>query len=228
MLADYASIERLYETTPANLEWLGRLEAVIGLWNMVGSVKFTGAVHRLRRGTALDCQQGEAALVSLLHEARNSLRVEFGSTTNAVFVAGQEFDYFEAVRKVITTATTSLFIVDPYLSPEFVADYLPHVGAGVSLRLMTGNAKRGQVDAFTAAMRKFGQQYPRAIEVRSSKIHHDRCLIVDQRSAYLSGTSFAQGTKFAPTTLTAVVDIFDPLAGAYEVLWTQAAVEPTS
>jgi hypothetical protein len=98
---------------------------------------------------------------------------------------------------------------------------LPHIAAGVSIRLLA----RVKVSALLPAVDAFSQQNGTKIEVRSAPGFHDRYLIVDGASCYQSGASFKDGAKSAPTTLTQITDAFPAMQKTYEDMWAQANVE---
>ena len=82
-----------------------------------------------------------------------------------VVAEGQVFEYFDELRKVIETARTDVFFVDPYLDAEFVSRYLPYVAEGVSIRLLGGPKKRATL---LPAVDSFAQQSGRPVAVRVS------------------------------------------------------------
>ena len=158
-------------------------------------------------------------MVILLHEARADLQMEVG-ITGVVVPEGGVFDYFDEVRKMIETARTEVFFIDPYLNADFVSRYLPHVGDGVGVRLL---ASKNTV-ALSTAVEMFAKQNGVSIEVRSSEKLHDRHLFVDSRQCYLSGASFKDGARNSPTTLTPIIDGFQGQWDTYDRLWTDAKV----
>ena len=64
-----------------------------------------------------------------LHQATSDLRQELGRGS-VVVAEGRVFEYFDELRKVIETARTEVFFVDPYLDADFVSRYLPYVAEG--------------------------------------------------------------------------------------------------
>ncbi len=165
--------------------------------------------------------EGFVALKALLHQARADLRMEVGQLS-VVVPHGQVFDYFDELRKLIEPARLDVFFVDPYLDAEFVSRYLPHVAKGVPVRLLGGPKKMGTL---LPAVDLFTRQHGVAVSVRSSEKFHDRYLFVDRTACYLSGTSFKEGAKNAPTVLTQITDAFQAMWDTYERLWNAAKVE---
>jgi hypothetical protein len=143
-----------------------------------------------------------------------------GPRTEVALGQGSVFDYFDQVRRVIKTARSDVLFVDPYLEAEFVARYLPLVPAGVPIRLLA----REKLPSLLPAVALLGQQSGTNIEVRAAGGFHDRYVLIDKASAYHSGASFKDGAKTAPTTLTQVVDAFQPVHETYEQIWAGATV----
>ena len=231
-----AEVEDVLRTAPprepfnpfddAVLPWLGRAAAVIQQWNVVYTPDFDRAARQLRaQAPTRDTQTGRheafSELMKLLYQARANLRMEVGQLS-VVIQSGEAFDYFDEVRKVIETARTELFFVDPYLDAEFVSRYLPQASDGVAIRLL-GGPKR--IAALIPAVDLFAQQFKRTLQVRSSNGLHDRYLFVDRSACYLSGASFKDGAKSAPAVLTQITDAFQAMWDTYEGLWRTGKVE---
>src|SRR5262249_4873253 len=155
--------------------------------------------------------EGLYKLITLIHQARHDLRMESLGPLSVSVSQGLTFDYFDEVRKIIEVAKKDLFFVDPYLDAEFVSRYLPHIGSGVTIRLLT----RYKLQALLPAVDLFSQQSKSKIQVRSVANLHDRYIFVDQVACYQSGASFKDGAKSAPTTLTQVTDAFTAMVQTY-------------
>ena len=137
---------------------------------------------------------------------------------SAVVAEGKVFDYFDGLRKIIEMANDEILFVDPYLNPDVVARYLPHVSSGVTIRLLG----RRNIAALKSALEAFVQQTEASVQLRSSDSLHDRFLFVDRKQCYQSRASFKDGAKRSPTTLTQVTDGFQAMWDAYERLWNAA------
>jgi hypothetical protein len=166
-----------------------------------------------------EASDGRDGLLSLVHEARGSLRLSTLGPISTAIGQGLVFDYFDEIRKLIETAVTEIFFVDPYLDAEFVSRYLPHVKSGVAVRLLA----RERLATLIPAVSAFTQQYPNIVEVRSASNFHDRYIMVDGSSCFQSGASFKDGGRNAPTTLTQITDAFAAIRETYESIWSTGA-----
>jgi hypothetical protein len=207
--------------TPENLSWLGRASAVIHLWDSIRAVVFDQHVTNIHATMAREADQGLRGAITMLHQAAHELRLKTVGPLTVAVGAGGVFDYFDQVRKVIEGANLDLLFVDPYLDAEFVSRYLPHVSQGVSIRLLG----REHMATLMPAIAMLRQQTNLPIEVRSAIGFHDRYVFVDKMSCFLSGSSFKDGAKKAPTILTQIVDAFAAVSATYERIWTAGTVQ---
>ena len=200
------------------LSWQGRAAAVMHMVSLPVGVAFGHAVSNL-----LQHMLNEKALRDiprLLHQARHTLRMQTLGPVSSAMGAGSVFDYFDEVRKIIETASSEVFFVDPYLDAEFVSRYLPHIKAGVSVRLLA----RKSIDRLLPAVVAFVGQHKITVSIRASSDMHDRFVFIDGGTIYQSGASFKDGAKKAPTTLTQIVDAFAAVQKQYEDRWAMGTV----
>ena len=204
-----------------HLAWLGRAAAAIERWNSAYMPRVTAAMMKVPSYNRVRCKDALATLKILLQQAKSDLRQELGSGS-VVVAEGRVFEYFDELRKVIETAKTEVFFVDPYLDADFVSRYLPYVAEGVSIRLLGGPKKRGTL---LPAVDSFAQQYQRHVTVRVSNGLHDRYLFIDNAACYLSGASFKDGAKNAPAVLTQITDAFEAMWDTYQRRWNESAID---
>ncbi|MBC7919135.1 MAG: hypothetical protein H7Y28_15135 [Rhodoferax sp.] len=224
-------VEDVLKTMPTNeafdtgelssLEWLGRCKSVVSAWDSVHSLALSGFEQQLtstdRRS---DSRPAYRRLLALLHQAKSDLRMKTQGPLTIAVDAGKPFQYFEEIRQILSQAKSEVFFVDPYLDSEFVARYLPQVGNGVSVRLLT-NIK--MIAKLVPAVQMFAQQHAVAISLRSAAFH-DRHLFIDKAECYQSGGSFNAGGMKSAVTLTQVTDAFDQVTAIYEAKWADAQV----
>ena len=206
-----------------HLAWLGRASAVMHAWDELKAIaQFDTDATRMNARTTQEAEAGSRGVLTMLHQARHDLRMRTQGSLSVNVGAGAVFDYFDEVRKVAETAKLDLFFVDPFLDAEFVSRYLPHITAGVRVRLLA----RERLTLLLPAVELLRKQGGLAIEVRSAFGFHDRYLFVDRVSCYQSGASFKDGAKKAPTTLTQITDAFTAVLTTYEDLWNKATPQP--
>lgn len=226
-----AEVEDILRTMPAratirheteeNLAWMGRVSALIENWNPPMSILFRGYLETFHGLTAREAGQALQKILTMLHQARNDLRMKTLGPVNIAVGRGMVFDYFDEIRRIVEAAKQDILFVDPYLDSEFVARYLVHVGQGVTVRLLT----RERLGTLLPAVDAYVHQSKLQVAVRSAPSFHDRYIIVDNAACFQSGASFKDGAKTAPTTLTQITDAFAPVHQTYEALWNGAKVE---
>lgn len=207
--------------TQDNLAWLGRAAALVNLWNRFQSPFFQNHLDKLSGNMAAEGDIGFRNISMMLHQARHELQLKTIGPLTVAINQGGVFDYFDEVRKVIETAREDLFFVDPYLDTEFVLRYLTHISPGTKIRLLTSK----KLATLLPAVELLKQQQGLSIEVRSTEGLHDRYLFIDRRACYQSGSSFKDGAKKAPTTLTQISDAFDAMWNTYDQAWQKAKIE---
>jgi len=213
--------ETIRHETEENLAWMGRVSALIDNWNPPMSLVFRCYLETFHGLSAREAGQALQKIFTLLHQARNDLRMKTLGPVSIAVGHGMVFDYFDEIRKVVEGAKQDILFVDPYLDAEFVSRYLTHVGNGVAVRLLT----RERLGTLLPAVDTFVQQSNMQVSVRSAPNFHDRYILVDKAACFQSGASFKDGAKTAPTTLTQISDALEPVLQTYESLWKGAKVE---
>ncbi|MEK8088118.1 hypothetical protein WNB94_17095 [Aquabacterium sp. A3] len=197
--------------------WLGQASAVAHGWDPVRSITtFNSAATKLKCGIPHAVAAGVTEALVCLHQIRHELAMQTEQPLSVNLNSGLVFDYFDEIRKVLETANSDLLFIDPYLDAEFVSRYLPHVGGNVNIRLLGQKCLK----TLLPAVEVFRQQHAQKIEVRTATGFHDRYIIVDGSTCYQSGSSFKDGAKKAPTTLTEILDAFPAVKATYENLWS--------
>lgn len=211
----------LRHKTEENFSWLGRVVAAISFWDRIQGVAARTAVSQFHDVMAIPSEKGFLGLMSLLYEARSDLRMRTLGPTNIAVGQGLVFNYFDEIRKLIETAQSDVFFIDPYLDADFVSRYLPQIKDGVAIRLLT----RQRLVTLIPAVQLFSQQSKATVEVRSAAGFHDRYIFVDRITCFQSGASFKDGGRVAPTTITEITDAFPAVRQTYDELWQRAKVE---
>ena len=160
-------------------------------------------------------------MLTWLHHAKSDLQLQTSGPLSISLPKGGTYSYFDEIRKIVQTAKSDVFFIDPYLDADFVSRYLPFVSAGVSIRLLTCK----KLTELIPAVQSYKSQHGAAITVKSSKSLHDRFVLIDGVSCYQSGASFKDGGKMSPVTLTQITDAFVAMKKTYEDIWSAAAIQ---
>jgi hypothetical protein len=148
----------------------------LNAWNSPKQIPLGIAMDQFHSLMARESQEGLRKILTLLHQARHDLRMKTIGPLNSAVGQGSVFDYFDEVRKIIESAKQDLLFVDPYLDAEFVSRYLPHIGVGLSIRLLA----RERIPTLLPAVDLYVKQSGAIVKVHSAPGFHDRYVIVDQ------------------------------------------------
>jgi len=106
-----------------------------------------------------------------------------------IFFAGQIYDAFSVLTKLIQKANNKIILIDGYVDVETL-NLLSKKNEGVSITICTHyKTKLSDID-----INNFNMQYP-FLEVKYVKAFHDRFLIIDDKEAYHIGASFKDAGK---------------------------------
>ena len=155
-------------------------------------------------------------LKQILIDAITSLEYETGGYGFAVD-QGNVFDYFNETRKILASAKSEIFLIDPYATADLVHDYFKAIDPGVAIRVLISNKQ--QALAMVPAAQKLTLQNKIAIDIRSTDQMHDRFWFIDGTEGYQSSASINDGAKKAPAVIMKISDTFDAVNGIYEDKW---------
>jgi hypothetical protein len=209
--ASYAPTSRLH------LAWVGRTHALLARWNRLEAIGFSSAADFLP--FEITRANNVAKMLGILHRAIADLELEVPTLQNQAFGPGAVYDFLKSLRDLLGSATTSIFVVDPYLDEGIFDAYLSVVPAEVSVRLLV----REYAAALKPAVAKFVSQKKMPVEVRASKAIHDRVVFIDGRSCWVLGASIKDAAKAKPTYLAPLAaDAVALKLADYEKIWTSA------
>ncbi len=134
-----------------------------------------------------------------------------------VYASGGAFDVYRDLRKVLSTARETVFVVEPYADQEIFELYLAKVGETISIRLLT----RPPSDALRLVAAKFASRPGSRFEARGTKKVHDRVIIVDSAKCWVIGQSIKDAAVEKPTYLVQVDSVTD-IVDCYEHIWFEA------
>jgi len=207
--------------TPEVLLWLGRVQSIVErTGRTMDQLELANAKRRL--GTAL---HDEAALFAPLYSTLAALEQFATASGSAVFLAaGAPFDTYQAVVKIVTQATSGIYIVDRYLDGSILGKYLIELRAGIPIRLLT--TQNRFTESLIQATAPWREQLPdRAVEVRivDKSLVHDRLIIIDGKDAWSCTQSFKDLATSAPAELINAAATTAEKIEAYEAIWATAS-----
>lgn len=110
-------------------------------------------------------------------------------------------------------------MLDPYLDLTVFDHYLTSRQNDVSVRLLSNKT----ADTLVAATKKYNSQHGAVLELRKSKLLHDRVIFIDNYVCWLLGQSVKDAAIAKPTYLVqASPDIVLEKLDNYQTIWQQA------
>lgn len=133
---------------------------------------------------------------------------------------GSPFSAKSQIRDLLATASTDVFVVDPYVGVGTL-DCLRSVGQRI--RLLTGSLPTSVESGFDAALRDF-QKEGFQIEVRRSDMLHDRHLVFNDR-CWLVGSSLKDAGKKAFHCME-IIDVKAQVVSSLDAKWSTSRPYP--
>lgn len=202
---------------PQQFEWLAEAQTVVSQWNADEGRSFKHSVDMLV--SRISRREHYAKVVMTIQRAIATLESSGPPDTQQVFGPGAVYDFFKALRGLVQSAKSELFVVDPYLNADIFDAYLTGIDAQVSVRLL---ASRYEADLRTASQR-FIAQHQQQLEVRKSPSLHDRVIFIDGVQCWVLGASIKDAAK---TKMTYIAPLSTDVAAVklvyYNSQWNSA------
>lgn len=186
----YVAIGRLIEEQPDPdkknefLRWLGRAHAILekaSPFEASGVKAATTVWFERDRWGVLDTTN--AALYRALAAAELAAPV---SLQGSFIQSGNSLDAMAAVGKVLSAATTTVRLVDPYMDDKALSDFAVLATEGVNIELLSDSAH--SKPSFLPAVRRFKEQFserrPLIAKLTPRRTLHDRLIVVDAKTVY--------------------------------------------
>lgn len=195
--------------------WLGRASALISTWDRTEAIFFKSAVDGMTGN--LNRVANHGIVFTTIHKAIASVEEQLPRPNGQAFGPGAAYDFFKALRELVLSAETSLFLVDPYLDAEAFDGYLGALPAGRHVRILCAR----YADEVRVAAEKFSLQHQCSIEARRSSAIHDRVIFVDGARCWVLGASVKDAAAKKATYLAPLsADVAAQKAEIYEGIWS--------
>jgi hypothetical protein len=214
-----------YQLPSTTQRWLGRAAALIAEVGDISDLDlFRTAVRDLTGMTTRDRAGQDIALI--LYRALAIAEVRAPVSAQGTFIlAGNSFDAFAAMGKVLGTATRDILIVDPYLDEKALTDFAPLAREGVSIRLLAdGSApKPTLIPASKRWATQYGAVRPLEVRLAPARTLHDRVIITDAVSTWVLTQSLNAFAGRSPASIVRVDQETAALkVAAYDAIWRGA------
>lgn len=204
-------------TSREHQTWLAQAHALVSRWNSLEGV--TVQVSSGFMDSVITRDSHVSKILACVYRAIADLELLVPAEEQAGFGAGDVYDFFKALNKVVASAEKSLFIIDPYLDPSVFNHYLASRNNGADVRLLS--SKKAQ--DLAPSVQKYNAQYGDVLELRKSNMIHDRMVFVDGYVCWLVGQSLKDAAKAKPTYLVqAPPDLVSEKLSIYDNLWEKS------
>lgn len=213
--------------TDGDLRWLGRAEALLVAAAYPSGL--SNEVLNFRRGrTQLGAfNHSREMLLAPLHTAYCQLELAAPSEAQGAFIpAGDTWNGYAALVKLMQQECDDLLLVDPYLDASLYLSFAPHSVARTGLRCLT--CKRNEYNpALSAAALRWSTEpiaEIKQIQVRyaPSGSLHDRLIIFDRSVVYLISQSLKDIAKRSPASVSrAEPELASLKVAHYDALWSE-------
>jgi hypothetical protein len=201
-------------TSREHFEWLGKTHALIARWNSPEAISFSMVSGFL--GMPQTREGHLIKLMGILHRALADLQLDTPSKPDQAFGPGAVYDFFKALKDLLSTATKTVMVVDPYLDDQVFDTYVSGINLSVNVNLLT--TKVGE--QFRPALDRYRSQHAQEIQVRKTKAIHDRVVMIDGNSCWVLGQSINNAAKTKPTYIAPVSsDTAAEKIRTYQEIW---------
>ena len=205
--------------------WIGRAQALVSAsGDIQASVAFDLSSRKVQFAFRHDAFN---ELMMILHKVLASAELKAPPNVRGAFIpAGNSFDAFAAVTKVLQAAVKDILVVDPYMDEFVLTDFAGSIPAGVPLRLLTDQqtVKPSLSPAAARWHAQYGNQRPLAVRLALAKTLHDRVIFIDGKTAWILTQSLKDFAKRSPAEIVRADDTAALKITAYEQIWSEAAV----
>ena len=223
------AVPDFYKPGPLSSEghdWLARAYALVKAGD---DIEDTMRMKTLTQGLDQYIQR-EPALEEMLKIMRRTAAVAEVASPIAVrgsFIhAGNVFDAMTVLGKVFRTATKDVLVVDPYMDDKALSDFLLAAPEGVPIRLLSDQAHLKPT--LRPASQRWQQQYaakrPLSVRITTPRALHDRLIIIDDSTAYISTQSLNGLAVRSPASIMrADPEMAQLKIEAYQLIWNNAS-----
>jgi hypothetical protein len=212
--------------TPAVSLWVGRAYALVKKGGDLADISsFKIASTELMQGS-YTASNPAIKILDILYRSLGVAELEAPASGRGSFIgAGNLFDAYAAIGKVLGQADQDLLIVDPYMDDKVLTDFCIQVSAVIPLRLLTD--EQSYKAPLCPAVARWKQQYPasRPLDVRlaPARLLHDRLIITDRKMAWVLTQSFNAFAQRSPASIVRTDQETASLkVAAYEAIWATA------
>ncbi len=209
--------------------WLGRLQALV---KETGSIVDDVAVstHTTRLGSPRLKADSVDEIKNILFRALAFAEIGAPSGAKGAFIAaGNQFDAYSAISKILSEARGGVLLVDPYMDDTVLTAFAVLAPEGVPVRLLAD--EEGIRPSLAAAVPRWVAQYgssrPLEVRIAPARSLHDRSIQIDGSQAWIATQSLKDFAVRSPASLSRLEGEAGKMKiDAYEAIWGSAKPVP--
>jgi hypothetical protein len=137
------------------------------------------------------------------------------SEIQSAYAPGDEYEFYKDMKNILSSAKSSILVIDPYLSKEIFEVYVDGINRSVKINILTDSPPPDAM--LIAAKYSAGGN----LAMRASKAIHDRVIFADNR-VWMVGQSLKDAAKKKPTYI--VEHDAELMLPLYKDIWNKATV----
>ncbi|MEM1437455.1 MAG: hypothetical protein AAF545_09565 [Pseudomonadota bacterium] len=178
-----------------------------------------GTMFRIAEGELeTDAEEALKSMKRLIEDAIAELKLDSSlagrEKIGHVYPPNAQYDYFKDLTQIVSKATASVFVVDPYFDGNAFRDYLSDIGS-IEIRIL-GNC---WLESVSIHAKKHLAQYNSDVQIKRSAALHDRLIILDSEDVWLAGGSIKDGGKKPTYLIPLPADLARMKRDIYEEIW---------
>lgn len=220
---DLRAVDDRHQIPESTIQWLGKVSALVEAMPgaSLNGTQLDLAIQSLIRYQGVG--QHPSQIMMILSRVLSKAELNSPVSQQGAFVSGGDgFDALAAISKILSSASNSVLIVDPYLDDKALSDFVVLANEGVVVSLLTDQStiKPSLVPACVRWISQFGNLRPLQARAATARSLHDRLIFVDSDQAWILTQSLKDFAARSPATIQRADDVITKLKfEAYKEIW---------
>lgn len=222
---DLLAFDEKWSLPTTTIQWLAQATALVkAAGDLSLGVRIDHAVKQLVG--SYQTEQHAKDIVLVLNQVLATLELQLPAGAQGAFVTpGASLDAYAALSKIISAASRSVLIVDPYMDLTAVTEVAELAPNGVRVQLLSdaGAVRPTLKPAAAKWIQQYGAARPLEVRLAGARSLHDRLVITDATVAWVLTQSLKDFAKRSPATIQrADTDLAGMKTAAFEAIWDAA------
>lgn len=166
-------------------KWLAEVGALLGRLGITQSTNFKATMSTAAAYWVPAMEQIQGQVLDAIEEIKLELELDGRSEIGTAYGPGEAYRFFSDLKSVIAGATEKIFLIDPYLDGAAFDAYFNSLTSNIEVHILAEEYIR-DIEPF---VRKHREEFSTIIELRRSQEIHDRIIVIDDDSVWITGGS---------------------------------------